>query len=1200
MNCANVQWISDPQNNSLRIDIDKAASSLLTQGNGIEINLKEISVVKDFNARLSLSEYAEMRKFSFQLQLLNEDNYAKFLDIEENVTNTFVKSVIESNKFLITEEYLRTFFDDKWTLSCFNDNNALKVIYPILNRCFESDSKVVYIYECSLVYFALLSFDYVINLKLENFNRKKIYQERDVERDFLCRIDILDDKIKQFLCGNNNSNTNVNSTAIVGGGNTSKSSDQKTRWDIRDDKDLKNMLNLSVDTKIKNINFNNNQGVSIQSEDIRNMFDFEVFDDNSKFEKQLHVDAMVRECFDDIDSLNNYTLLAVYPNTNGTFLDKITIEVTYLSNRATNVKGNSNVTMYEKYTRPQLEVVKSTFQEAIKTVKQRLDISSSQKSKERNNLETELNMLHANLEIVDNILKSKRSKKAKQQSKPVQISAPTETVSLDVIPSKRYSGDISNITSFTLQEVNALLTNVIVFLQNVNKKYQHLNITPNTIVYETDNSTKSFYLSDYNSITTTNTIGVIDPFYAHPDIYQKICSVDKNECVKHIKHVFTKIINTIYKAGIDKKINSKTMAYQLDKVFEICERCIAVYKNKFINLQKNPSLYSVGILLMEILYSRIVLPEDAELSKGEFAKLHLISVMCTHDNANINMIINTLKRNYVLVDTYTPMSRYKYLTNSNTNNQLSNDICFQNDKNTTFIYYVRTINQPKLTLNNDQNNNIRLVEIEIFDDNSALRDEDIGFFKNLSCKQNVLIYGSSRIYRNNQQDINIKKGVVAFMQEMIELLPKNKKFNNVTIIHECSDTNTVLYHVYNNKNELICKKIVNAITNSLFKDPLTNKFLDSNSGVYHSAEDKETQRKFTYRFYRFHKIVNDVNFKSEKEYEDAYNVYNTYTIDKVDETWWFKMYFDTPYCAFGRFIQFSGTCWFNTVINSLILVPSIAVILIYMYGTWAKGLSKEELEKFQNNATFDSCPANMFVKEVLFTIVYLIFVRGQKAINTNNNDFMAHFASIVRSSAEYGSPENYLKMVNEKGIETASKEYGGQGWWPLKSIQTLLKNVFPIEIADELEVQKLDVNELITEKWRSYKVNNKDVFPFTIVLHSKALYRGQKINKLITINGMAYALQSCAIGITNNSTYQHGYHAVAGFICNDKEYIYDSNNGTISTNWTKGDITNYVKYLDYKSFRGYVLKEFFYLIYVREDIKNIFEKRFEELGEIDI
>ena len=326
MNCNNVNYEGEGH-----YSLEKAIHNLTVPMDGtlsIPIDIKSIKrrLVND-NDRLSLSEYSNAQRAAFVAELLNDNNHTSFFQIEKNVTKMFVNCIEKSKKFLIKQDYLDVFLPEKWTLACFNDgNHALKYVNPIIQKCFLMD--VVYVNEYSLFHFARLSFPHVLESGLEQYNLKKIQQDRKTEQQALCDNPAIREEIKQFFVENCGVQERNVATSI--GGGIVQGHNLTNVWRIRNDQDIRDMLSLPANASIEKYTVNNNQGETIRANEVISMFDFELFDDDTDLQRRIDLNEVVRECFKNSENLDYYTLFAVYPHTTGRYLDKVTINVEYL------------------------------------------------------------------------------------------------------------------------------------------------------------------------------------------------------------------------------------------------------------------------------------------------------------------------------------------------------------------------------------------------------------------------------------------------------------------------------------------------------------------------------------------------------------------------------------------------------------------------------------------------------------------------------------------------------------------------------------------------------------------------------------------------------------------------------------------------------------------------------------------------------
>jgi hypothetical protein len=126
------------------------------------------------------------------------------------------------------------------------------------------------------------------------------------------------------------------------------------------------------------------------------------------------------------------------------------------------------------------------------------------------------------------------------------------------------------------------------------------------------------------------------------------------------------------------------------------------------------------------------------------------------------------------------------------------------------------------------------------------------------------------------------------------------------------------------------------------------------------------------------------------------------------------------------------------------------------------------------------------------------------------------------------------KIVNEYNLETKKNIPDNSKIKELKKIYDELLNRI-----DYLE-KELKISETID-------INNYDVDKKTVLIIG-AKY-STEIKKEIFFNNVKYNICSCVIGIKTKS----GNHLICGIICNNKQFIYDSNNIFVEAEWTQGE-----------------------------------------------
>lgn len=218
-------------------------------------------------------------------------------------------------------------------------------------------------------------------------------------------------------------------------------------------------------------------------------------------------------------------------------------------------------------------------------------------------------------------------------------------------------------------------------------------------------------------------------------------------------------------------------------------------------------------------------------------------------------------------------------------------------------------------------------------------------------------------------------------------------------------------------------------------------------------------------------------------------------------------------------IQTRGTCWFYSILNGFILSEDGQKILYNKLKEFYNKLKPAEKAYFDD--TFNApCPMKNLTKtkEIYFWKFidqYLCFLSGPR-----------------EASLKAGKSVNILGGLSLQG--TIAKEHqGGKGAYPQVEIKKVLDHVgftkdYYVKYADEST---------------KFYANRKP--QFVVVMKNKH-YKKEYMNE-IPVKFMAdpkYELMCTSLIIANteaNNTEQHKLHALTGFKCNGKGYIYDSN-----------------------------------------------------------
>ena len=804
------------------------------------------------------------------------------------------------------------------------------------------------------------------------------------------------------------------------------------------------------------------------------------------------------------------------------------------------------------------------------------------------------------------------------------------------------------------QRATTIVLNIVKFIQILHDKgLHHTDISPKNIYCNTKNTTGT-YLARYEKVTDIGDIGIIDPLYASPRVFAKACSNSVDEYRNMLFDMLSKILVSLFEGSQLKTVDK---AYRSDKIHSIFLKLLqnanstftknsntetknsntetknsnaetknsnaetknsntettnsnaetknsnaetknsnaktknsntetknsnaktknsntetknsntetknsnAETKNYETNdaLEIKTCLYSLAITVLELM------PTFKDNNNNDFDKcIRMVEIMLFNDIRSYSDILEQIQSVHEqtgTIHTNAQPNVHKMMTDANSSSyvNVNKGMCFARKDNPTILLHFTGRGQYSFDVISDHTL-LKYVRYYVddtkdWDPTKTLTD----YLPKYNCNTyNLMIYASS--IRNNPQ---YNKNVVKVIQAILDGLPKDKTFNNVGVFYKTYNYNNAIRKVYNNEGKPICKYMVNGIVD------IPNDNVSTTNALF-----------------EFKHIVSD---------EDSEFAYQ--------HSWWLKMFkevvsdFATTPCGHKRFKQFEGTCWFNATINSLILVPSIATLLIYMFGVWINKKDDNEKEYFFEHAQFASCPKDMTVEDIVYTVVYLLFIQGRYARPTDGN-FISHYASIVKSMSVFGSTQFYIDMVEKHGLEKA--KLFGSGHWSELALKVIAKNIFHPRIALFKEVDEYREN---------YNINlssSDQVYPYILFLGPAEKgniiqIMNQQLDKEIFINNSTvYVLQSAVMRIQDKTDNIHALHDVACVICNNKGYIYNSWDEIVQEDWYNLQFDNFLKHTNNSKKspnRNYKFLAFACLTYVRRDVKLLLESHANELTE---
>ena len=437
----------------------------------------------------------------------------------------------------------------------------------------------------------------------------------------------------------------------------------------------------------------------------------------------------------------------------------------------------------------------------------------------------------------------------------------------------------------------------------------------------------------------------------------------------------------------------------------------------------------------------------------------------------------------------------------------------------------------------------------------------------LECKRyNILIYCSAL---NNSEIAQHLQNALTFCINNIPII----RFKNVSIIMLCSSKLMIgeILHTPMKNNTQIFRKVVNVV----------------------SADFNSKKSEFTYG-----------NQLYVSKYHKTYSSSN-----KLNDQWWYKWQMGVPACASGRLVQVTGTCWFNSSLNMLLLSNISKKMLILKWNQ----LPQKEKDDVINFGGLDKCLLKSApLKKMLFIVIYNILIMDEQSQSKQGN-WIKELAGLTKSLILTKSESTYANLKVKHLKETyADGEFIDNSIRILFGVlginfKSLVLNT--IERSEEFRMlyqknyeKKITIKEkailahyntIVKNQntvWQKLKNNLHPIFnldelnstckfpewkndkiPLYIHIHPQT-EEILNLPEIITVNNTRYIIESCGIRVAD--------HAIAGLRCNDIFYVYDSNNYIIKTNWHKGDISHYREICSFNFDKYY----FNSLVYVKEDI----------------
>ena len=508
------------------------------------------------------------------------------------------------------------------------------------------------------------------------------------------------------------------------------------------------------------------------------------------------------------------------------------------------------------------------------------------------------------------------------------------------------------------------------------------------------------------------------------------------------------------------------------------------------------------------------------------------------------------------------------------------------------IYYINN-NLDKL-LFSSESNEYKFFEYKYTDFN--FDEEFLDIFED---KFNILIY-----FEDMSEE---------YLNRIIKLIEKkaNNEYSNITIFNKIINSSLAIPLFFTNSNIKTFKKVINifpfeiaiTVTNeTTFK--LVNKINKSIDVIRDMNEDI-----VDYKIWYQKKMKGGLKLSEQKDKNISKTNYKrfifrimetTLSVALVDQTWWFKYYFSIPPCAYGRLSQSSGTCWCNVILNICFLTPAISNLLLERFKECDSDYKKYIQNKYKDFN--DICDCDDKLVNITFGLVNIILINKKKATSLDCN-FVSEIAARIKGIRKYND-EFYYKTLDEKLLfgdnynclyglifflhnvlrqnidyviidaNNSKSDLENKYLYILNKIKSDLnisksdheilvndcnkiKNI--LDNGDDLINKMPDLDSLLSIKWSDIIYNLKEFNqknPPSIIIMPQHL-NSMNIKNIIYINDTEYILQASSICF--NIISLNISHIISGLCCNDKYYIYDSNNIISYCKWNNGNLNEYIE-----------------------------------------
>ena len=317
-----------------------------------------------------------------------------------------------------------------------------------------------------------------------------------------------------------------------------------------------------------------------------------------------------------------------------------------------------------------------------------------------------------------------------------------------------------------------------------------------------------------------------------------------------------------------------------------------------------------------------------------------------------------------------------------------------------------------------------------------------------------------------------------------------------------------------------------------------------------SLNNIDRSKIFTYKKYNYI-LSNDKDIILKDRYLQKYKYHTKQYILSKDlfETGFYEYQFKLrQYLTnFGlnRTTQLFGTCWFNSILNGILFVEKMKSKIIELLQFYKSNISSKKFDNIINVTLKEKHKLNL-------------------KINRDNLIMFNHIISIL------------YKILCQEGLRNIKPGiYDNFNLTNLAATFTFYEDAYftniKLEYEEDKKIKNIEFPVIENINSRLYEINNVD-FLIVSYTHLNLKKIPSEINVIFNNKKYLFKIEHCVVYLKDTENKINVSHAVSGFICNGKYYLYDSSyNFYYECNWldlndkTSQNILNFYKlyYTDY-------------------------------------